>query len=209
MKILIADDHAVVRQGYGALLKAMMSDVEVIEAANGTDAALLYIQEEPDVTVLDIKMPDLSGIEVCRRIRQRDPTAKILMFSMYEDASVIKEAMAAGALGYLSKSSPPDTMLAAVSRVSRSERYLDERLENLGFGSSDNAVERASSVTLADLPPRERDIAARLLEGKSNLVIAEELGISAKTVANRATVIRQKFGVENTAGLIRKVLGSN
>ncbi|MGB1093031.1 MAG: response regulator, partial [Oceanobacter sp.] len=129
MKILIADDHAVVRQGYGALLKAMMPDVEVIEASNGTDAALLYIQDQPDVTVLDIKMPDLSGIEVCRRIRQRDPTAKILMFSMYEDASVIKEAMAAGALGYLSKSSPPDTMLAAVSSVSRSEHYLDERLE--------------------------------------------------------------------------------
>ena len=107
MKILLADDHAVVRQGYKALLSAMISPVKVVEAESGTDAALLYHAESPDVVILDINMPDMSGIEATRQILARHPDARILIFSMYEESTVIQEAMAAGALGYLSKSSPP------------------------------------------------------------------------------------------------------
>ena len=99
MKILLADDHAVVRQGYRALLAAMIAPVTIVEAASGTDAALLYMAETPDVVILDINMPDMNGIETARQILTRDPQAKILMFSMYEETTVIREALSAGALG--------------------------------------------------------------------------------------------------------------
>ena len=210
MKILLADDHAVVRQGYQSLLEAMMPEVEIIGAGSGTDAALLFIQHAPDVVVLDINMPDMSGIEVCRQIRKREPDARVLMFSMYEEPGMIREALDAGALGYLSKSSAPDLMMTAVQAVFAGEPFLDPAIEHIvGRRSARRGPGMApdSNASLQELPPREREIAERLLEGKGNQVIADELGISAKTVANRATVIRQKLGVSSTAELIRRLLG--
>ncbi len=224
MKILMADDHAVVRQGYLSLLGALIKDVEVIEAGSGTDAVLLFIQQQPDVVVLDINMPDMSGIDACRQIRNRDPDARVLMFSMYEEPGMIREALAAGASGYLSKASSPDLMVEALSRVAAGESFIDpavsrsvERLTPrggagaagvgiTGAGIAGVGIAADSVAVLQGLPAREREIADRLLEGKSNQIIAEELGISAKTVANRATVIRQKFGVTSTAEMVRKVL---
>ena len=216
MKILMADDHAVVRQGYLSLLGALIKDVEVIEAGSGTDAVLLFIQQQPDVVVLDINMPDMSGIDACRQIRNRDPDARVLMFSMYEEPGMIREALAAGASGYLSKASSPELMVEALSRVAAGESFIDpavsrsvERLAPRGgAGAAGAGIAADSAAVLQGLPAREREIADRLLEGKSNQIIAEELGISAKTVANRATVIRQKFGVTSTAEMVRKVLQS-
>lgn len=205
MKILLADDHAVVRQGYRALLSAMITSVTVVEAASGTDAALLYHAELPDVVILDINMPDMSGIEATRQILARHPDARILIFSMYEESTVIEEALAAGALGYLSKSSPPPLMIEAVNAVVAGKTFIDDRFSSLTPAS---AIPLATGILMNQLPPRERDIADRLIEGKGNQQIAEELGISAKTVANRATAIRQKLGVKSTAELVRKVLQS-
>ena len=206
MKILMADDHAVVRQGYLSLLSALIDDVEVIEAGSGTDAVLLFIQQQPDVVVLDINMPDMSGIEACRQIRNRDPGARVLMFSMYEEPAMIREALAAGASGYLSKSSSPDLMVRAVASVAAGESFIDPAVEQRLSPLAGPVVAADSASVLHGLPAREREIADRLLEGKSNQIIAEELGISSKTVANRATVIRQKFGVASTVELVRKVL---
>lgn len=205
MKILLADDHAVVRQGYRALLAAMISPVNIVEAASGTDAALLYLSEAPDVVILDINMPDMNGIETTRQILARDPEARILIFSMYEETTVIREALAAGALGYLSKSSPPPLMIEAVHTVMSGESFMDERFASV---TAPSVLSPETSVLMDQLPPRERDITERLIEGKSNQAIAEELGISAKTVANRATAIRQKLGVKSTAELVRKALQS-
>lgn len=203
MKILLADDHAVVRQGYRALLAAMISPVTIVEAASGTDAALLYMAEAPDIVILDINMPDMNGIETARQILTRDAEAKILIFSMYEETTVIREALSVGALGYLSKSSPPPLMIEAVNTVMAGKTFIDERFSSVSFGSG---IPVDASLLLDQLPPREKDIAQRLIEGKSNHQIAEELGISAKTVANRATAIRQKLGVKSTAELVRKAL---
>lgn len=196
------------------MLKTILPDVEVVEAESGMDAALLCIQTSPDLVILDINMPDLTGIEACRQIRQRDSTVKVLMFSMYEETSMIREARDAGAMGYLSKSSPPERMLEAVKAVMAGESFweaseskiLDNPIDAIGRRPiSDH---RGSMSWLSGLPPRELEIAERLLDGKSNQTIADELGISAKTVANRATVIRQKAGVSSTAELIRKAIGS-
>jgi two-component system, NarL family, invasion response regulator UvrY len=207
MKILLADDHAVVRQGYRTLLETMLSPVTIVEADCGTDAALLFYKEQPDVLVLDINMPDLSGIEVTRRILGTHPQTRILVFSMYEEVGIIREALDAGALGYLSKSSPPPLMIDAVRKVAAGETFLEaalsERLSNSRF--STGAVRGFGSKPLDWLAPREREIADLLVQGFGNQAIAEQLGISAKTVANRATVIRQKLGVGSTAEMVRKL----
>ncbi|MDP2546278.1 response regulator transcription factor [Oceanobacter sp. 4_MG-2023] len=217
LTILLADDHAVVRQGYGSLLAAMIDEVQFIEAGSGTDAALLFFQHAPDILILDVNMADMSGIEVCRQLIGAKPDARILIFSMYEEATVIREALNAGALGYLSKSSPPAVMLQAVTQVAAGQSFMEPRFESLlAVGCRSTERKRMADPAncgaavidpLASLATREREIAERLLEGKNNQVIATELGISAKTVANRATVIRQKFGVGSTAELMRKILG--
>ncbi|WP_221794575.1 response regulator transcription factor [Oceanobacter mangrovi] len=208
MKILLADDHAVVRQGYQALLQALIADVELVEAASGTDAVLLFIQQRPDVVVLDINMPDMSGIEACKQICGLDPQARILMFSMYQEPAMVREALAAGASGYLSKSSSPQLMVTAVQQVYAGEQFIDpDMASRLNLGGRVSQMPLEATGVLAALPAREREIADRLLEGKTNQVIADELGISPKTVANRATVIRQKFGVGSTAEMVRKLLG--
>ncbi len=210
MKILLADDHAVVRQGYRALLEAMIPDVALVEAASGTDAALLYHAETPDIVILDINMPDMSGIDATRKILARFPEARILMFSMYEDGTVVREALAAGALGYLSKSSPPPLMIEAVNTVLAGKVFLDERFCGLNTVPlspvSLNGDRHVSMPRFEQLSPREREIAEGLVAGKNNQSIADELGISAKTVANRATAIRQKLGVSSTAELVRRML---
>jgi two-component system, NarL family, invasion response regulator UvrY len=207
MKILLADDHAVVRQGYRTLLETMLAPVTIIEAGCGTDAALLFYKEQPDVLVLDINMPDLSGIEVTRRILGTHPQTRILVFSMYEEVGIIREALDAGALGYLSKSSPPPLMIDAVRKVAAGQTFLEtalaERLSNSRF--STGTVRGFGSKPLDWLAPREREIADLLVQGVGNQAIAEQLGISAKTVANRATVIRQKLGVGSTAEMVRKL----
>lgn len=208
MKILLADDHAVVRQGYRSLLETMLAPVDIIEAGSGTDAALLFYSEQPDVLVLDINMPDLSGIEVTRRVMATHPETRILVFSMYEEVGIIREALDAGALGYLSKSSPPPLMVEAVRAVAEGQTFLEaglaERLQHSRFRAG--GVRGFGSRPLEWLAPREREIAELLIQGLGNQAIAERLGISAKTVANRATVIRQKLGVGSTAEMVRKLL---
>lgn len=207
MKILLADDHAVVRQGYRSLLEAMLAPVTIVEAGSGTDAALLFYKEQPDVLVLDINMADLSGIEVTRHVLGTHPQARILVFSMYEEVGIIREALDAGALGYLSKSSPPPLMVEAVKAVAAGNAYLEESLaERLQHSRFRSGATRGFGSALQWLAPREREIAELLVQGLGNQAIAERLGISAKTVANRATVIRQKLGVGNTAELVRRLL---
>ena len=207
LKILLADDHAVVRQGYRSLLEAMLAPVTIIEAGSGTDAALLFYKEQPDVLILDINMVDLSGIEVTRKILGTHPQTRILVFSMYEEVGIIREALDAGAMGYLSKSSPPPLMVEAVQKVAEGEAWLEPGLaERLQLSRFRAGAMRGFGSALQWLAPREREIAELLVQGLGNQAIAERLGISAKTVANRATVIRQKLGVGNTAELVRRLL---
>ncbi len=198
MKILLCDDHAVVRQGYASLLSAMLDECEIIEADNGWDAVSLWQQHSVDVAVLDINLPDISGIEVARRILQRAPGARILFFSMYDELPMVKQALDAGALGYITKSSSPEVLLDAVRKVLSGQPYVEHDL------ATRLALQRNTGMDprLSGMTQREFEIFVMLARGLTPKVIADQLCISVKTVSNHSALLKNKLQVSSTAELV-------
>ncbi|MET3998645.1 response regulator transcription factor [Marinobacterium sp. MBR-109] len=198
MKILLTDDHAVVRQGYASLLETMLERCEIIEAGCGHDGFALWQQQRPDLVILDINLPDISGIETAKRILERDASAKVLFFSMYDELPMVKQALDAGALGYITKSSSPEILLDAVKRVVQGLPYVEHelatRLAMQGKGGSD--------PRLANMTQREFEIFVMLARGLTPKHIADQLCISAKTVSNHSALLKSKLEVGSTAELV-------
>ncbi|MBK8814302.1 MAG: response regulator transcription factor [Methylococcaceae bacterium] len=187
--ILLADDHAIVREGYRALLSKQANMAIVAEAADGNEAYQLYKHHEPDVTILDISMPGPSGIETIHRIRQRCPTAKILVFTMHQNHRFAEQALKAGALGYVTKSSPPEELLNAIQDVRAGRRVLSPDIAQA------LALEKTGGDCQETLTPREFEILRLLAAGKSKEETANLLNLSPKTVANCHYLIKSKLGV--------------
>ncbi|HEV2677422.1 MAG TPA: response regulator transcription factor [Aliidongia sp.] len=197
MKILIVDDHAIVRGGLRRLL-ATLPDATVLEAASGRDALLRYREERPDLTLLDLNLPGLGGLELVKRLLLADERARILVFSMHAEPLYAARALQAGALGYVSKGASPDELLVAVRRVLDGARYVENEIaQELALQSS------PGRSALGDLSERELEILRLLGEGHSLADIADTLGVAYKTVANTCGHIKSKLGVARTADLIR------
>lgn len=195
--ILLVDDHAVVREGYRRLLERH-SDLRVVaEAATAAEAIERNESERPDVIVMDLALPGLSGIEAMRRILTRHPAAKVLIFSMHEDGIFARRALQAGARGYLTKGSAPDTLVRAVREVAQGRVHLSETLPRLLPLGHDEASGTAESIST-----REFELLALLAQGLSLATIAERLGVSPKTVANQQTLLKQKLGADNSVQLV-------
>jgi DNA-binding NarL/FixJ family response regulator len=194
--VLLVDDHAVVREGYRRLLEREESLVVVAEAATAADALRRDEEFKPDVVVLDIALPGVSGIEILRRILARRPDARVLMFSMYQDAIYASRAIEAGARGYLSKASAPDLLVDAVRSVAQGRRYLSPDVEQVLARSS------TASGLAASLSTRELEVLGMLSQGYSVEKIGERLGLSPKTAANHQSSIKQKLGAESALQLI-------
>lgn len=189
--ILLADDHAIVRAGYRSLL-GKQADLEVIaEAVDGKEAYQFYKIHRPDVTILDISMPGISGIETIDRIKQRDPKAKILVFTMHQHSQFAQQAVKAGALGYITKSSPPEELLFAIREV-----YLGRRVFSADIAQV-LAQSMANTEAQNGLTPREFEILRLLAASKTKEDIAKILNISPKTVANCHYLIKSKLGVNS------------
>jgi DNA-binding NarL/FixJ family response regulator len=198
-KILLVDDHAVVRQGYRRLLENE-SGIQVIgEASNATQACEQARMLGPDVVVMDIALPGLSGIEATRRMLKDQPQLRILMFSMYDDAIYARRALEAGALGYLSKASAPEVLVQAIYAVSRAERYVSP---DVATNIARSAAQPGKSEIEA-LTPREFEVLRLLVQGETVRSISEKLALSEKTVANHQSSIREKLGARNSAQLAR------
>jgi two-component system, NarL family, invasion response regulator UvrY len=195
--VLLVDDHAVVREGYRRLL-ARDPELKIVgEAANSSDALACERALEPDVTVLDIALPGISGIETLRRIVARRPVARVLMFSMYQDAIYASRAFEAGALGYLSKASAPELLVEAVRCVAAGQRYTSPDVAEALAAHSSRSAELA-----ATLSSREHEILRLLSRGYALSEIGERLGVSPKTVANQQWSIKQKLGATSALQLI-------
>lgn len=202
IRVMLVDDHAVVREGYRRLLERR-GDLRVeAEASSGAQAYRLYREIAPDVAILDLALPDMGGVELVRRIVQRDPAARLLVFSMHREPLFATQALRAGALGYVSKSCAPDVLLHAVYKVAERHKFI----------SPDIASEVAVSLLAPadapayDLTPREFEILRLLLDGNSAEQIAAALHISPKTAQNCHYQIKAKLGVKTDIQLVKLAL---
>jgi two-component system invasion response regulator UvrY len=197
ISVLLVDDHAVVREGYRRLLERDDSLAVVGEAATAADAIRCDGELKPDVVVLDIALPGVSGIEILRRIIARRPDARVLMFSMYQDGIYASRAINAGARGYLSKASAPDLLVEAVRCVAGGQRYLSPDVEQAMTKQSSTENQLADSLST-----RELEVLRMLTQGYGVEEIGERLGLSPKTAANHQSSIKQKLGANSALQLI-------
>lgn len=203
ISVLLVDDHAVVREGYKRLIERS-PDLRVGgEASTATDAYRVFTETDPDVTVMDISLPDLSGIEALRHILARRLDARLLMFSIHDEAIYAERALAAGARGYLTKASAPDLLVDAIRAVAQGEIFLSPDVTAALDARSPDRIDDA----IHSMSTREFEIARLLANGIPVREIAERLCLTYKTVANYQTAIRQKLGA-TTPALLLKVAAS-
>lgn len=199
--VFLADDHAIVRDGVRRLLDAE-PDIRVIgDADNGREAIRQARRLNPSVTVMDIAMPELNGIDATRIIRETCPDTRVLILSMYCTSEHVFQAFQAGALGYLLKESAGRELVAAVHEVRAGNHYLSQKIT--GILIDDYIHNRQVVSPLTSLSPRERQILQMVVEGKSSAAIANALHLSPKTVETYRSRMMQKLGVENFPGLVR------
>jgi len=198
IRVLLVDDHAVVRTGFRLLLQSH-KDIEVIaEAASGEQACQLYSELAPDVVVMDLGMPGMGGLEALRRIRARDPGAHILALSAHDDPMHARRALREGALGFLSKRSAPETLIDAIAAIATARRYIDPAIaQKLALAD----IEGVSRSPLEQLSEREFEVFLRLAAGATVQKIAEDLKLSASTIGTHLYNIKQKLGVANQSEL--------
>jgi two-component system, NarL family, invasion response regulator UvrY len=203
MRILIVDDHPIVASGCRALL-AGDRDVTILEAADAESGEGAFITERPDVCVLDINLPGVSGFELARRILARDATARIIMFSMNDDPIFAARAIEIGAKGYVSKSGDPGDLLEAIRKVGDGGVFLPSAIaQSIAFAGPGLAESR-----LAKLTQREIEILRLLGAGKSLSEIAWLINASYKTIANTSSIMRQKLGLRSSSELVRFAIES-
>ncbi|MGD8348860.1 MAG: response regulator transcription factor [Gammaproteobacteria bacterium] len=195
-KILLVDDHAVVRAGFKYLLESQQ-DYEVSEASSSEEAYQLYGEIEPNVVVLDVSMPGMGGIEGLRRLRSRYPDARVLLLSMYDDPAFVARAMKMGAMGYISKNSAADSLVAAIGSVLGGRQYFSADIAD----QMQSEGKDYDSDTLA-LSTREFEIFRLLAEGRSVSAIADDLSLSPKTVSNHRSRLMEKLNLKTTAELV-------
>ena len=197
IRVLLADDHPVVRSGYLRLLE-QAGDIRVVHEAGDADTAYAaFVADPPDVLVTDLSMPGGGGLALIRRLLQRASDARILVFSMHDGGLLVRRAFEAGARGFLTKASPPDSLVEAVRALHAGRRYLAPELPAALLQRDP----QAESERLAALSGREFEIFRLLAQGCSAAECAQTLKVSAKTISNHQTVIKDKLGVATSAAL--------
>jgi two-component system invasion response regulator UvrY len=196
--VLLADDHAVVRTGFRLLLQSQ-PDIDVVaEAQSGEAACQMYAELSPDVVVMDLGMPGMGGLEAMRRIRARNPAARVLALSAHDDPMHARRALREGALGFLSKRSAPEALIEAISAVAAGRRYIDPGLaQKLALAE----IEGAARSPIEQLSEREFAVFIRLAGGATVQKIADDLKLSASTIGTHLYNIKQKLGVVNQSEL--------
>ena len=198
IRVLLVDDHAIVREGYRALIEKHQRLQVVAEAANAASAYQCYKEARPDVVVMDISMPGRGGIDAIEHIRRLDLQARILIFTMHDGAAYALQAFRAGAKGYVTKSSSPDILVAAVRDVAEGRRVICPEMSSVL--ALDRIREEKTAVD--DLSPREFEIFRMILAAKTTDEIAAALNISRKTAGNYHYSIKSKLGVGSDIELL-------
>ncbi|MDP3662373.1 MAG: response regulator transcription factor [Nitrosomonas sp.] len=213
ISILLIDDHPVVRTGYRRLLESTPDMCVVAEADSGEKGYQLYVEHQPDVTILDLNMPGIGGLETIRRIKAYNPAAGILVFSMLNNIMMAQRSFEAGARGFISKQSGIGEMIHAVQQVNSGKKYIESELAALQSVNAVNAVDTdtdtdtdTSKSAIDRLTKREFQIFKLIAEGNSNAQIAKKLTISHKTVGVHHVNLMRKLQLQNSAQLVRAAL---
>jgi len=201
LRILIADDHSVVRAGLRALLESRPGWEVVAEASDGREAVEKASKLKPDVAVLDIGMPLLNGVEATRRIRSSAPATEILILTMHESDDLVQQVVSAGARGYILKDEADRVLIAAVDAARHHKPYFSSRIANT-HSTEVLTPPDGTKVSRQRLTPREREILQLLAEGKSNKEVANLLGISVNTAEAHRANIMLKLGLHSLAELV-------
>jgi len=204
IKVLVADDHEIVRYGICSVISTA-DDIEVVaEAPNGEEAVQRFKEQDPDVCILDIAMPDLNGIETTREIRSYDAHAKIMILTMHLNEEYLKQALNVGALGYLLKNSSKKELLEGIRKVAKGEKVFSEPISKM---MAERYIRQArhndrekESVNITN---REKEILRLIVDGYTSHEIAQILHISPRTVDTHRANLMQKLDIKNTAALVR------
>lgn len=202
IRVLIADDHTIVRQGLVSLLEGSGVCDVVAEASDGLEAVEKAVEAEPDVVILDISMPRLNGAEVVRRLCEQVPRSRILVLTMHEEEEYVSHMVGAGASGYLLKDTATTELLDAVRALARGEGYFSPAAAK-ALAEQYRHPDRSVEDPYGPLTPREREVFHLVIEGRTTKEIAKELGISPKTAENHRSRLMDKLDLHSTAELVR------
>lgn len=202
IKVLIVDDHAIVRAGLRALLSGEPDMQLVGEATNGEEAIQLAHMANPDVIVLDLSMPGLDGIQVTRRLKGERPGVRILILTVHEDEALLREAMRAGASGYIIKHAAENELISAIHSVLEDDIYVHPKMIRALLVEPKRQKPPASSP-VEILTPRETEILLMIVQGYTNRQIAEELSLSIRTVEGHRSNLTGKLGLHSRVELVR------
>ena len=202
LRVILADDHTLVRAGIRALVEAIDGAVIVAEADNGRDAVALAKSFRPDLTIMDISMKELNGIEATLQIRAEDSQARVLILSMHATEDFVRRALKAGASGYLVKDSAPLELRMAIDAIRRGEVFVSSRVsQHLVAGLADGRA-RTDGSALDALTPRQREILQLIAEGRSTKEIAYALSVSIKTIETHRAALMERLDIHDVAGLV-------
>jgi len=200
IKVIITDDHPVVRLGIRQILEDDDRISLIDEAGDGKELIAKLIQHDYNVVLLDITLPGRSGLDLISQVKRVQPTAAVLMLSIYSEEMYAMTALKYGASGYLTKSSAPDELVAAIHKVARGERFISSSVaEKLAENIFEHSHEKQRPV----LSPREMDVLSRFADGKTVVQIASEFSLSPKTISTYRTRLLTKLKLKTTSELIR------
>jgi two-component system response regulator NreC len=206
LRIFLADDHVVVREGLKALINAQPDMLVIGEAGDGQTAWRQACECQPDVVIMDITMPELNGVEATAHLKGACPTSKVLALSVHEDPSYLRQLLAAGASGYILKHAAADDLIQAIRMVAAGGVYLDPALAGHVVARYVRVPAVASELLGTDLSDRETEVVQRIAQGYSNKEIAAQLTLSVKTVETYRARAMEKLGLESRAALVRYAL---